>query len=109
LYREFIITQNFDRCWTALKLSENTLRELQNVLLENPKIGEVVPDTGGVRKMRLAAFGKGKSGGIRVIYLDIEKKSQLYLLLVYPKSVKETLTAEDKKVIASLTSELKGA
>lgn len=74
---------------------------LQDALLENPEAGNTVEGTGGARKMRLAIPGKakGKSGGARVIYYYRKSRSVVYLLSLYPKSEKDSLSAEDKKWI----------
>jgi hypothetical protein len=107
LYRDFVITVEFDAYWKALGFGEEGLRNLQNTLIENPKAGNVIPGTGGARKIRNAVLGGGKRGGTRVIYLDVEKHMTVYLLLVYPKSAKDNLTSQDKKAIRILISQLK--
>lgn len=75
---------------------------LENALLENPQLGDVIEGTGGARKMRIQLEGRGKSGGGRVIYLDVFEKEHLYLLFAYPKNVQENLTAEQKKIIKKM-------
>ena len=90
--REFVMTEWFDSSWEEQDLNDENLRLLQGELLRNPKIGDVIKGTGGFRKMRFAIPGRGKSRGIRVIYLDIEEYETLYLVLSYPKSEKDTLT-----------------
>lgn len=63
---KFIETPTFTRMVTAL-LDDDECRELQNALMEAPERGDLVKGGGGVRKMRHAAQGRGKSGGVRVI------------------------------------------
>ncbi|MBN1469285.1 MAG: hypothetical protein JW924_11210, partial [Fusobacteriaceae bacterium] len=60
-------------------------------MLEKPDRGDIIPNTGGVRKVRwdLPKSNKGKNGGIRVLYMDYEYYEKLYLLLAFPKSKKE--------------------
>ena len=97
--REFVYTEPFRRCWKAMGLSESDLVLLEQALLEDPQMGDVIEGTGGARKMRIKLEGRGKSGGGRVIYLDVFEKEHLYLLFAYPKNVQEDLTSEQKKAI----------
>ncbi|MBQ7010539.1 MAG: type II toxin-antitoxin system RelE/ParE family toxin [Clostridia bacterium] len=97
--REFVYTEPFRRCWKAMGLSEADLVLLEQALLEDPQMGDVIEGTGGARKMRIKLEGRGKSGGGRVIYLDVFEKEHLYLLFAYPKNVQEDLTSEQKKAI----------
>ena len=82
--------------WRGLGLNEGDLRELEDHLLKNPDAGRMVQGTGGVRKLRWAAKGKGKSGGARVIYLDLIVKKKTFLVAVYGKSAKEDMTDHEK-------------
>jgi len=106
--REFIITPVFDKLWSRLGLTDDDLRDLQIVLMTNPNAGDILKGTGGARKTRFALFDAGKSGGIRVIYLDITHKEQTFLLLCYPKSQQDELTQEQKKQVKALVDTLKG-
>ena len=83
-------------------LDDKDLGLLENALLKNPKLGDVIEGTGGARKMRIHLDARGKSGGGRVIYLDVFEKEHLYLLFAYPKNVQEDLTAEQKKAIKKM-------
>ena len=65
---------------------------LEAMLLANPKVGEVMRGCGGARKMRFAFLNRGKSGSVRVIYVDFEVAAIIYLVDVYAKSGKEDLT-----------------
>ena len=100
--RKFIYTEPFRRCWKAMGLTDKHLPALENALLENPHIGDVIEGTGGARKMRIQLDGRGKSGGGRVIYLDVFEKEHLYLLFAYPKNVQEDLTPDQKKAIKNM-------
>ncbi len=82
-------------------LNDEDLKELENILLENPQEGDVIQGTGGARKLRIQLEGRGKSGGGRVIYVDVFEKERLYFLLAYPKNVQENLTNEQKQMIAA--------
>ena len=88
-------------------LDDVSLKDLEKILLENPKFGDAIQGTGGARKMRIQLDGRGKSGGGRVIYLDVLEKEKLYLLFAYPKNVQETLTEEQKQVIKALVDTIK--
>ena len=70
--RSFIELPIFRSRWEDLGLTDGDLRRLQIELLSDPKVGDVMRGTGGVRKMRFAFEHQGKSGGIRVIYVDFE-------------------------------------
>lgn len=66
-------------------------------LIDHPDAGDIIPGTGGVRKMRWAAKGKGKRGGARIIYMHVVIDARVYLLRCYAKNVKTDLTAGEKK------------
>jgi len=83
-------------------LDDESLLLLEKLLLENPKRGPVIEGLGGARKLRIKLEGRGKSGGGRVIYLDVLEKEELYFLFAYPKNVQENLTAEQRKILKSL-------
>jgi hypothetical protein len=88
-------------------LSENDLKKLEEILLENPQLGDVIEGTGGARKMRIQIENRGKSGGGRVIYVDVFEKEKLYFLLAYPKNVQDNLTPDQKKQVRKLVEAIK--
>ena len=88
-------------------LSENDLKKLEEILLENPQLGDVIEGTGGARKMRIQIENRGKSGGGRVIYVDVFEKEKLYFLLAYPKNVQDDLTPDQKKQVRKLVEAIK--
>ena len=88
---------------------EDEKQELISFLAENPLAGDVIPDTGGVRKVRFAASGKGKRGGARVIYYFLDDSIPLYALLVYAKNEKADLTPGDKRAASALVDSIKAA
>jgi hypothetical protein len=106
--RVFIETNEFRSRWIELGLTEDDLRELQDVLLEHPDIGPMMKETGGVRKVRWAREGKGKSGGVRTIYVDYPDSSTLYLITAFGKNEKDNLSKDEKKVIKAFVKALKG-
>lgn len=97
--REFIYTEPFRRCWKAMGLGDDEQHELENILLENPRKGVVIEGLAGIRKLRIRLEGRGKSGGGRVIYIDVLEKRRLYLLFAYPKNVQEDLTSEQRRFL----------
>jgi hypothetical protein len=77
-------------------------------IAQNPEAGDVIPDTGGVRKIRWARAGTGKRGGARVIYFHHDPDHPLYLLMVYAKARQENLTPDEKRTVRKLAATLKG-
>jgi hypothetical protein len=61
---------------------------------------------GGIRKLRYATQGRGKSGGVRVIYYWLKDEFQIYMLVAYPKSAKDTLTDKEVALLYELVKEL---
>lgn len=86
-------------------LSDNEYRGLQWTLVINPEAGAVIPGGGGLRKLRWAVPGKGKSGGLRIIYYWYTSDEKIYMLFAYKKSGQEDLTS---KQIAILKEYVKG-
>ena len=83
--------------------------ELIGFVAHNPEIGDVIPGTGGVRKMRWARRGIGKRGGVRIVYYYHNESMPLFLLTLYPKTAKSDLTAKEKRTISGLVVELRKA
>ena len=102
---EFIETPTFTRMLVEL-LTDDEYAGLQCVLLVNPEAGDIVKGGGGIRKLRHALPGRGKRGGVRVIYYWLRKDGQIYMLLIYPKSKKDTLTARETAILFELVKEL---
>ena len=96
---EFIETSLFTRLIYEY-LSEEEYLGLQVYLLRYPESGKIVSGSGGVRKLRWAVQGKGKSGGIRVIYYWKVSDDEIWLLTVYGKSERETIPAHILRQIA---------
>ena len=105
--REFVMTEWFDFTWEDQGLSDDSLRLLQDELLRNPACGDVMRGTGGFRKMRFALPSRGKSGGLRVVYLDIPSFETLYLMLAYPKSEKDDLTDAERNELKQIAANIK--
>lgn len=88
-------------------LGDEDYRALQNHLMAQPDSGAVIRGSGGVRKVRWAAGGKGKSGGLRVIYYWLTADDQIMFLTLYGKSEKENLSAAELKQVVKLIEEFK--
>ena len=102
---EFIETPTFTRLVTQL-LTDDEYREMQNVLVEDPQRGDIIKGGGGIRKLRHAVQGRGKSGGVRAIYYWVKDDHQIYMLVVYPKSKKDDLTDKEVAILRELVKEL---
>lgn len=82
---EFIETSTFTK-YLYDYLSEDEYLGLQSFLLQYPESGKIVRGSGGVRKIRWAISGKGKSGGVRVIYYFKKQNDEIWLLTIYSKN-----------------------
>jgi mRNA-degrading endonuclease RelE of RelBE toxin-antitoxin system len=83
-------------------LSDDEYARLQWHLVLYPKAGDVIQGAGGLRKIRWPVDGRGKRGGVRVIYFYVSAQNQIRLLLMYRKGVKDDLTAQEKKILRKL-------
>jgi hypothetical protein len=94
----FIETKLFTRLVQEY-LTDDEYRAIQTLLIEQPNAGAVVPGSGGVRKLRWRAAGRGKSGGYRVIYFAKIEDGVVWMLTIYPKSVKENIPSHVLRAI----------
>ena len=103
---EFFETSVFTRQIVNL-LSDSAYAELQAVLSVDPEAGDLVPGTGGLRKIRWRheQRGKGKRSGIRVIYYWHDASGRIYMLVAYSKDQRDDLTAQQKRVLKHLVRE----
>jgi hypothetical protein len=83
------------------------LDRIKAEILKDPEKGDLIKGSGGLRKIRLAKDGKGKSGGYRLIYLDIPSKKRTYLLLLYSKNVIENISPEQLNILKSISKDIK--
>lgn len=95
----FIETRRFTRLLGDF-LSDDSYRRLQASLMQKPDAGALVPGSGGVRKLRWAASGRGKRGGVRVIYIWKHSKQEIWMLTIYDKTDQATIPAHTLKQIA---------
>jgi hypothetical protein len=99
-------TTSFTRRAEQLLSAEERLL-LINFLAANPTEGDLIPGLGGIRKVRFAAKGKGKSGGARVIYYYHDDNMPLHALLIYGKGERTNLSPEQRKMAVALVNAIK--
>src|SRR5262245_6101708 len=102
----FVYTDRFDRtaevAFRDARERDAYMRAAEDELEANPERGDLLPRTGGARKLRVALPGRGKRGGGRAIYLYVRVRSKVYFLMFYPKSELPTLTREQEAMVRSL-------
>lgn len=104
--RVFVTNNKFWKLWVDSGLEDDDLKEVEDVLIKKPDLGDVIKSTGGLRKLRWGAKGKGKSGGIRILYVDFPKYEQLFFITLLRKSETAELSSELKKAITKLIKEI---
>jgi hypothetical protein len=105
---EFIEAPAFTRHLKSY-LSDDEFRKLQLRLIFEPETGDLMPGTGGFRKMRWADArrGKGRRGGLRIIYYHFASDDQIWLMTIYDKDEASDLTAQERKALKmAIESEL---
>jgi mRNA-degrading endonuclease RelE of RelBE toxin-antitoxin system len=100
----FIETSVFTRHLTEV-MSDDEYRFLQKELMANPQKGALIRKSGGLRKLRWSAEGRGKRGGLRVIYYWVGTAHQIYMLYIYPKAKQENLTPAQLKALRQIIEE----
>jgi hypothetical protein len=90
-------------------LTEQEISEVQDSIAANPELYPVIRGTGGVRKMRWGRRGKGKSGGVRIIYYYWISDDEVYLLFIYAKNERADLSAKQRKAAQHFVEDLKRA
>ena len=89
--------------------NEEERRELIDFLAAYPMAGDEIPGTGGVRKLRFGALGRGKRGGARVIYFYGGQTIPVYALLAYAKSARTDLSPAERRTVSALAAAIRGA
>lgn len=100
----FIETKLFTRLVGEF-LTDEEYSKLQAALIENPESGDVIPGSGGIRKLRWGVAGRGKRGGLRVIYYARTRQGHIWMLTLYAKNVAENISA---KVLRQIKDEIDG-
>lgn len=94
----FVETRLFTRLVKSY-LSDDEYRRVQVQIIEDSHCGAVIPGSGGVRKLRWRAAGRGKRGGYRVIYFIRLRQEVIWMLTIYPKNVRDAIPAKVLKAI----------
>jgi hypothetical protein len=97
----FIETPVFTRQVHEL-LSDEEYAEFQQFMADNPDAGAVIANTNGLRKVRWTVGGRGKRGGVRVIYFHAVAEAQLRMLLIYSKGAKDDLSPKERKTLGEI-------
>jgi hypothetical protein len=97
-----LFVRQAEQVWTNAEREE-----FVNFIAGNPEAGDLIPETGGVRKVRWGKGGSGKRGGARVIYFHHNASRPLYLLMVYAKARRENLSGDEKRAVRKLAVLLK--
>jgi hypothetical protein len=111
--RRFVESRGFsadrDRLERAGELSVEDIVALEQDILANPEVGDLVPGTGGLRKVRLGQrqVRRGKRGGLRVYYLDLAAPKVTHLVAIFGKKEKADLSPAERKAVAGLVRSLK--
>ncbi len=83
-------------------LSDEEYGELQAYLVNYPNAGDLIAQTGGLRKVRWTTAGRGKRGGTRVIYYHVVSHAQIRMILIYRKGIKDDLSPKEKALLRKL-------
>ena len=100
----FVETKLFTRLVQEY-LSDDEYSRLQQALAADPELGSVIPGSGGVRKLRWSVAGRGKRGGLRIIYFLRTRHGQIWMLTLYAKNVAENIPAH---VLRQIKDEIDG-
>lgn len=107
MIREFVLLEGFEKQWDDLCLTADDLALLETEILDNPQIGDVIPGTGGLRKMRISLPERGKRGGARVCYVDFTFGEKVYLVTCYGKNEKDNLSKQERNEIKKFITALR--
>ncbi|MCU7924633.1 MAG: type II toxin-antitoxin system RelE/ParE family toxin [Candidatus Thiodiazotropha sp. (ex Dulcina madagascariensis)] len=83
-------------------MSDDEYRDFQEVLVNRPDMGDLIRGGGGLRKVRWKLEGRGKSGGVRIIYYWVTADAQIQMLYAYPKGKQENLTQEQLAMLRKI-------
>ena len=103
---EIFATKSYERAIRKL-ITVSARREMEATIAADPRAAPVIPGTGGIRKLRWAVPGRGKSGGVRTIYFYHAGPGALYMLTAYAKADRDDLTPDDRKAWSRLVTTIK--
>tara|TARA_R110000764_G_scaffold84450_3_gene165136 strand:- start:33 stop:350 length:318 start_codon:yes stop_codon:yes gene_type:complete len=83
-------------------MSDDEYKELQEALVIKPDLGVVIKNSGGLRKVRWSVDGRGKRGGVRIIYYWMTENEQLYMMYIFSKNTQENLTDAQTKALRQI-------
>ena len=106
LTREFIMLPEFEKRWGQIGLTDSDLKRLQAEWLFTSQDNPVMQGTGGLRKVRFALENRGKSGSVRVVYVDFVVYETIYLITAYTKNEKDNLSKSERNVIKAVIEQL---
>lgn len=86
-------------------MPDDLYQEFQETLIKNPEAGDIIKGAGGLRKIRWNLLGKGKRGGMRVIYYWFNSDDEILMIYAYPKNKQENLTNEQLKLLKKIVEE----
>ena len=105
--RAFIETNVFTKRWNEHGLSDDDLLNLQTYILKNPSAGDIVQGAGGLTKLRFALPNRGKSGSVRVLYVDFIHQEKTVLVNCYSKSQQDSISDKEKTMYRTLIKSIK--
>lgn len=100
-----IIETSFFTAFITKLMTDEEYKDMQQALVRCPVAGDIIKGSGGLRKLRWAASGRGKRGGSRVIYYWYKDAATIYMLYAYAKNRQEDLTRDQLKVLSKLVDE----
>lgn len=103
---QFIETSLFTKQITNI-LSDDSFKDFQEYLCDNPEVGDIIQGTGGVRKVRWALPSTGKSSGVRIIYYYLNDYGVVYLMMIYAKSNQVNISDSDKQRLKQVMTAIK--
>lgn len=86
-------------------MSDDSYRALQSHLVMDPETGKLIQGSGGLRKLRWSALGRGKHGGSRIIYYWITSRNTIFMLMAFAKNERSDLSREQLRILRKLVEE----
>lgn len=105
--RIFIYTEEYEKQLKRLKIDLSRQKVIENEILNDPAVGSLIKSSGGLRKIRIAGLGSGKSGGLRVLYVDFPSYEKIYFITIIDKREIDNLSPKEINSIKVLIKSLK--